>query len=289
VFNRILIDPELDRGRVQLMSSLWEWWAEVEKEAEETRSLVLKLTEDIGKRFDESHVYFETASEELERLKKLGGTNNYVAFRMLIRGTEKFESSLDQVVKREVRRINANLEYQADRVRTIQKEAAWFPFPKLLLEFNKDFNFCVDKINWIKTQHLKDADNFRKSLRFLEEIEERIDALQGRLVTLRIIRDGTLFVLMLGRNFIWFELVGLGLALVSIPALIYFTRDMGGNWVLDVIREQQWEFTKGLVIILSILCLALAAIKSAFTFEKRKRELFEQLDEEMRGSAPRRY
>jgi tetratricopeptide (TPR) repeat protein len=289
VFNRILVDPELDRGRVQLMSSLWEWWSEVEKTAEETRALVAKLTEDIAKRFDESHAYFEPASEELERLKKLGGTNNYVAYRQLIRGAETFGAGLDEKVKREVKRINANLEYQADRVRTIQREAAWFPFPKLLLEFNKDFNFCVDKINWIKTQHLKDADNFRKSIRFLEEIEERIDALQKRLVTLRIVRDGTLFVLMLGRNFIWFELIGLGLALVSIPALIYFTRDMHSSWILDVIRDQRWEFTKGLVIILSILCLALAAIKSAFSFEKRKRELFEQLDVEMRETAPRRY
>jgi tetratricopeptide (TPR) repeat protein len=288
VFNRILIDPELDRGRVQLMSFLWEWWSEVEKQAVEMRDVVTRLTEDIAKRFDESHPYFETANEELERLRKLGTTNNFVAYRLLIRGAETFGANLDGEVKREIKRINAKLEYQVDRVRTIQKEAAWFPFPKLLLEFNKDFNFCVDKINWIKTQHLKDADNFRKSLRFLEEIEERIDALQGRLVTLRIIRDGTLFVLMLGRNFIWFELIGLGLSLVSIPGLIYFTRDMQGNWILDLIRDQRWEFTKGLVIILSILCLALAAIKSAFTFEKRKRELFEQLDEEMREPAPRR-
>jgi len=289
VFNRILVDPELDRGRVQLMSSLWEWWSEVEKQAIETRDVVTRLTEDIGKRFDESHPFFETASEELDRLRKLGATTNFVAYRLLVRGAEKFSAGLDDEVRREVKRITANIEYQADRVRTIQKEAAWFPFPKLLLEFNRDFNFCVDKINWIKTQPLKDADNFRKSLRFLDEIEERIDALQGRLVTLRIIRDGTLFVLMLGRNFIWFELVGLGLALVSIPGLLYFARDVQGNWILDVIRSQRWEFTKGLIIILSILCLALAAIKSAFTFEKRKRELFEQLDEEMRQSAPRRY
>jgi len=289
VFNRILIDPELDRGRVQLMNSLGERWAEAETEVKETRERVAQLTEDIGKRFDENHSYFETANEELERIKTLGKTNNYVAYRLYLKGTGRFSTHLDVEVRREIKRIEANLEYQTDRVRGIQKEAAWFPFPKLLLEFNKDFNFCVDKINWVKTQRLRDADNFRKALNYLDDIEDRIDSLQGRLVTLRIIRDSTLFVLMLGRNFIWLELLGLGVALVAIPALVYYTQDISGNWMIDAIREQRWEFTKGLVIILSIVCLALAAIKSAFSFDKRKRELFEQLDEEMRETAPKRY
>lgn len=289
IFNRILIDPEISRGRMQLMSSLWEQWVYAEEEVTEARTRVEAFVDDIAKRFDENHHYFETANEELDRLKKLESTNNYVAYRMLIKGTDKFSANLDTEVQREIKRINANLEYLTERVREIQREAAWFPFPKLLIEFNKDFNFCVDKINWIKTQHLKEAANFRRSLKYLDEIEEHINTLQGRLVTLRIIRDSTLFVLMLGRNFIWFELLGLGLALVAIPGIIYFTQDVRGNWMIDSIRSQQWEFTKGLVIILSVLCLALATIKSAFSFDKRKRELFEQLDEEMRVTAPKRY
>jgi len=289
IFNRILIDPELDRGRVQIMSSLWELWSTATDEMEEAREQVEGLIKDIERRFNENHDYYESANEELERLNKLSATNNYVAFRLLSSGTRKFQADLDSEVRREIQRINANLEYQSERIRSIQKEAAWFPFPKLLLEFNKDFNFCVDKINWIKTQNLKDADNFRKALVFLEEVETHIDTLQGRLVTLRIIRDSTLFVLMLGRNFIWVELICLGLALVGVPGVIYFTQDVQGNWMVDALREQRWEFAKGLVIILSVLSIAFAAIKSALSFEKRKRELFDQLDEEIRSSAPKRY
>lgn len=287
-FNRVLVDPEIDRGRVQLLGALWESWNEAEETVKATRLRVSELTEDIAKRFDENHSYYDTASKELDRLRNLE-SNNYVAYRQLIHGAEKFQSELDNEVKREIKRIEANLDYQSERVRTIQKEAAWFPFPKLLLEFNKDFNFCVDKINWIRTQRLKDPDNFRKSLMYVEEIEEHIDSLQKRLVTLRIIRDSTLFVLMLGRNFIWLEIICLGLALVSVPALIYFTQDVTGNWIIDNVRQQRWEVTKGLVIIVSILCLAMAAIKSALSFDRRKRELFEQIDEEMRESATKRY
>lgn len=289
IFNRILVDPELDRGRVQLMSTLWERWAEADREVKSVRERVEALKKDIASRFDSNHSFYEPAIEELDRLANLGQTNNYVAYRMFMRGADRFKSNLDSEIKRETKRIDSELEYQSDVVRNIQKEAAWFPFPRLLLEFNKDFNFCVDKINWIKTQHLSDAETFRRATMLLEEIEGRIAQLQKRLVTLRIIRDSTLFVLMLGRNFIWLELIGLGLALVAIPATLYFTQDVQGNWILDSIRQQQWEVTKGLVIILSIVCLAVAAIKSAFSFDKRKRELFEQLDDELRKAAPRRY
>lgn len=289
VFNRILIDPELDRGRMQLMSSLWDCWSDTENAVKETRENVDELIKDIAKRFDDTHSYFEAANEELERLKKIGETNNYVAYNQLLTGTDRFKASLDSKVKREIKRIDANLDYQTERIREIQKEAAWFPFPKLLVEFNRDFNYCVDKINWIKTQNLNNPENFRTSLKYLDEIEDHIDTLQKRLVTLRIVRDSTLFVLMLGRSFIWMEILGLGLSLVTMPAIIYFTQDMSGHWLIETLRDQRWEFTKGLVIILSVLCLAGAAIKSALAFDRRKRELFEQLDEEMRSTAPRRY
>ncbi|TDT89955.1 hypothetical protein EDC59_103254 [Pseudodesulfovibrio indicus] len=290
IFNRILLDPELERGRVQLMGALWEKWNQAETTAEDIREEVNSLTEDIAKRFDEGHPYFETANEELDRLKNLSLTSNYVAYQQMLKGTERFQTALSAEVKREVKRINANIEYLSDRLREIQREAAWFPFPRLLLEFNREFNFCVDKINWIRTQHLNDADNFRKSLKFVDEIEEHIHSLQGRLVTLRIVRDSTLFTLMLGRNFIWLELVGLGLLLVGLPALIYFTKDIQGNYILDMIKDanQRWEISKGLVIILSILCLAVASVKSALSFDRRKRELFEQIDDEIRKASRRR-
>ncbi|QGY40940.1 tetratricopeptide repeat protein [Pseudodesulfovibrio cashew] len=289
IFNRILVDPELDRGRVQLMSALWERWAEADEMVSAAKGRVSELRDDIARRFDENHSYYELGLEELDRLEKLAVTNNYVAYRQLLRGTDKFKQNLDGEVRREIKRIDSNLDYQAERIRDIQHEAAWFPFPKLLLEFNKDFNFCVDKINWIKTQQLKEPDKFRKALKFIDEIEEHIESLQGRLVTLRIVRDSTLFVLMLGRNFIWFELLGLGLALAAIPATLYFTQGMEGIWLLDAIREQRWEFSKGLVIIISVLCLVLAVLKSGITFDKRKRELFDQIEKEMSKSAPKRY
>jgi len=86
---------------------------------------------------------------------------------------------------------------------------------------------------------------------------------------------------MLGKNFMWMELASLGLALVTVPAFIYFTRGMEGNWMVDLVVKQKWDFQKGLVLILSILAMAVAALRTAISFERKKNELFEQKEEEL--------
>lgn len=281
LFNRILVDPELERGRAQVLSALWDRWSAAKALFDEQKERVAKSLDELDKRFETDHPFHEPARAELEKLSKLTDSDNYVSFRQLIDGLARFEERLGKEVDKEVKRIHARAEHLRDRIVEIQRESAWFPFPKLLKEFNRDFNFCVEKINWINSQHLKSADTFRQSLKFIDEIESRISSLQSRLITLRIIRDTTLFVLMLGRTFIWLELIGLGLSLVVLPLAVYFTRGMEELWFFDMIREQQWDFQKGLILILSVTALVLALLKTTFRFDKRKRELFEKKEQEL--------
>ncbi len=283
IFNRILLDFELDRGRMHILSALWDKWRTAAQRSEEEKAQVMLFKSEVVQRFDERHPFFEPAQERLESMRLLTEIKNYVAFQALLRGLDEFAADLGAQVETEIKRVKARVDHYYERLRDIQREAAWFPFPKLLLEFNRDFNFCVEKMNWMREQHLKVAENFRKTMRYLDEIEERIGQLQKRLVTLRIIRDSTLFILMLGRSFIWLEIVGLGLALVIVPLLVYFGSYLPAGWLVDLILEQKWEFQKGLVIILSVLALALASIRTAFGFEKRKRELFERRESEQQA------
>jgi tetratricopeptide (TPR) repeat protein len=275
-FNRALIDPELDRGRAHVLAAMWDRWAIAEAEVERQRERVETLDKEIEQRFSEEHEFYEPAKRSLEYMQSLAKLNNFVAFRELIRELVLFEDKLSRQVERDIKRMQSKVDYLVERLKDVQQEAAWFPFPKLLREFNKDFNYCVEKINWVNHQHIKASDNFRQAATFLSEVEQRLDNLQKRLVTLRIIRDTTLFVLMLGRSFIWFEVIGLGLGLVGLPLAIYFTRSMENVWLVDVIREQQWEFQKGLILILSVLALVISLLKTAISFERRKRELFER-------------
>lgn len=288
-FNQALIDPELDRGRTHVLSAMWDRWADAELRVGEARERVEKLDAEIEQRFSEDHEFYEPAKQALERMKGLAKLNNFVAFMQLIGEVELFDAKLSRQIETDVKRMQSKVEFLVERLKDVQQEASWFPFPKLLREFNHDFNYCVEKINWVNHQRIKAADNFRQAARFLSEVEERLGDLQKRLVTLRIVRDFTLFILMLGRSFIWLEVVGLGLGLVGLPLAVYLTRAMQNVWIVDMIRNQQWEFQKGLILILSVLALVLSLLKTAISFERRKKELFERPDaaEEAGGGSVR--
>ena len=273
-FNRILIDPELDRGRLIILQALGGLWDTAEANAKEVASGIESLSADISQWFEDGHEFAADAAQFMERMGRLAKIKNYVAFSHLISGIAKLKEEIEKRVEYEIKVINKKVEIFRDQLIEIRGEASWFPFPKLLTEFNGDFNYCATKIHWIKSQHLNVAETFRKTQKYLIQIEDRLRKLKGRLVTLRVVRDSTLFVMLLGRNFIWLEVIFLGLALLCIPLLVYYSTNFHSNFLIDMIIRQKWEFQKGLILILSILALAISAFKAAVVFEKRKRELF---------------
>lgn len=279
IFNRMLIDPELGRGRIHLMDALWRMWKVMETLGSEEKQRVEKLAGEVGQWFEETHEFHDVAQKFVDRLLALSKVRNYVAFKQLARGSARLVEEMEKRIDLEIKLVDAKVGNLFERLKDVQKEASWFPFPTLLRDFNMDFNYCAEKLNWIRTQHLKIAENFRKSQKYLSEIEDRLKILKSRLVTLRIIRDSTLFILMLGRNFIWLEILCLGLALVTLPTLVYFSQSLAGVWFVDLILKQKWEFQKGLVLVLSIIAAGAAAFKTAITFDRRKRELFAQGEE----------
>ncbi|WP_419780169.1 tetratricopeptide repeat protein [Maridesulfovibrio sp.] len=273
-FNRLAIDPELDRGRLTVLQEMGELWDVAEAEAKEVAAGMDTLSADLAQWFEEGHEFADEATRFMDRMNKLAKIKNYVAFRQLTAGISRLTEEIEKRVEYEIKVINKKLEIYREDLLDVQREASWFPFPKLLTEFNSDFNYCADKIYWIKTQQLNAAETFRKTQRYLDRIEERLRKLRKRLVTLRVIRDSTLFIMLLGRSFVWLEVVFLGLALLCIPLLIYYSNNFPPNFIVDMIIRQKWEFQKGLILILSILALAISAFRAAVVFEKKKRELF---------------
>lgn len=278
-FNRIAIDPELDRGRLTVLQAMGELWESAEADAKEVGAGMDTLSADISQWFEEGHEFAEEAARFMDRMGKLAKIKNYVAFRHLTAGIARLTEEIDKRVEYEIKVINKKLEIYREELKDIQREASWFPFPKLLTEFNGDFNYCADKIYWIKTQTLNQAETFRKTQQFLNQIDDRLKRLKSRLVTLRVVRDSTLFIMLLGRSFIWLEVLFLGMALLCIPLLIYYSNNIESNFLIDMIIRQKWEFQQGLILILSILALAISAFRAAVVFEKRKRELFLQQEE----------
>ncbi|WP_176631411.1 tetratricopeptide repeat protein [Desulfolutivibrio sulfoxidireducens] len=285
IFNRILVDPELERGRIHVLASLWRPWNEASQQAATALEGLSALSGTIAVHFPPEDAYLKESSDRIQELAKLGGVKNYVAFKEVVAGVAALREDLKAKVEKEIISIQSRRLARFEELKSIQREAAWFPFPKLLRDFNRDFNFCAAKLNWMRTTALNIPENFRKSQEALPLVEERIKTLRARLVSLRIVRDSTFFVMLLGRNFMWMEIAGLALALILVPIFVYGLQQLGQVAMADMVERQKWQLQKGLVLVLSIMAMALAAIKTAITFDGKKKELFKLADE---GKLPKK-
>ncbi len=279
MFNRVMVDPELERGRLHVLSSLWRTWNEAREEAKAKLAALGTLSESLRGRFLEGEPYLVETEARSKELSKFGQIGNYVTFKRLEAGVEAFAEDIRRKIEAEVKAMQQNLGRQFEELKEVQREAAWFPFPSLLREFNRDFNFCATKLNWMRTSSMNEAENFHKTREYLPEVDERIRTLRTRLITLRIVRDSTFFVMLLGRNFMWMEVAGLGLSLVLVPLFVYLFQRFGQGGMAEMMEQQKWQLQKGLVIILTIAAMALAAINTALTFDAKKRKLFKLAEE----------
>ncbi len=274
MFNRVLIDPELERGHIHLLSSMFEAWNASAAKALEERRALDRSKEEVGKWFTEDHPFKEEATAHLDALIRLGEIENYVAYNRLIQGRVNFTRDLQLKIEEEVGKLRDRFGSFRDRLKVIHGEAAWFPFPRLLVEFNKDFNHCVRVLNWSFSQHFQVADNFRKAQEHVNSVEEKLGGLEKQLKTLKVVRDSTLFVLILGKTFFWLELSGLVLSLLGVPLLVYLSQKMGYSWATAMNEQQKYELRTGLVLVLSIAALAVSSLRTALIFEGRKEKLF---------------
>ncbi len=285
IFHRVMLDPELERGRLQVLGALWRIWNAAREEARGRQSVLAELSEAVRGRFLDEDPYLSEAAGRVEELGKLGKVSNFVAFKRFVAGVDVFEAEVKKAIETELAAMRARQDRQVEDLKAVQREAAWFPFPAMLREFNRDFNYCATRLNWMRTAKMDEAENFRKSRETMPEVDERIQTLRTRLVTLRVVRDTTFFVMLFGRNFMWMEVASLGLSLLVVPLMVYFFQRYGQGWVADMMENQKWQLQKGLVVILTIAALALAAINTALTFDSKKRKLFKLAEE---GKLPKK-
>ena len=285
IFNRVMVDPELERGRLDVLGALWRIWEDSKEAVKVHLHDLTSLSESLSAHFLDGEEYRTETEARIQTLGKLGKVANYVSFMRLADGLAALQEDFRQHVEAEIKVMQQDQTRQFEELKQVQHEAAWFPFPALLREFNRDFNFCAAKLNWMRTSSMTDAANFRKSREYLPQVDDRVRTLRTRLITLRVVRDSTFFIMLLGRNFMWMEVAGLGLSLVLVPVFIYLFQRTGQNWVADMMDQQKWQLQKGLVVILTIAAMGLAAIKTAVTFDSQKRKLFRLAEE---GKLPKK-
>lgn len=288
VFNRVLLDPELDRGRMLILSELWKPWTEALEGKEAKAPSLSTLPESIKGWFREDHPFLPLALKRADVLVDMAKINNYVCFVRVVQHYAALQIELRQTVDKGIATLNLRLRSVHEELSKIHHEAAWFPFGKLLREFNSDFNSCANKLNWLRNNSMHIAANFRKSWDYLEEMEATIVLLKTRLITLRIVRDATLFVLLLGKSFMWLEIIGLVLSLAAVPVVIFIFQKTGAVWLADLLSAQKWQVHKGLIIIMSILAISLAALQTALGFEKKRAKLFKEEEAKDKAASARK-
>ena len=275
-FNMAILDSEMERGQIQMLTGLGEIWANTEEQMAEETTALTKLNAELTLWFTPGHPFAEQASARIEKLKELARYHNYVPYIAAIHGKNAIERDMQQIISRESREFRNKFKNYLNKLAYIQKEAAWFPFPAIMSDFNKNYNQCAASLNWALQSNLHTPEAFRRALLMATGEEERLQRLEKRLKFLRLVRDATLFFLTLAKTFFWIEVVGLLLVLVVLPLFLFYAQKTGLPLPFGTLAGQQWQIQKGATIIVSIIAITFAMLRTVLRFEKIRDAILEK-------------
>ncbi|MDO5483438.1 MAG: hypothetical protein Q4F27_00885, partial [Desulfovibrionaceae bacterium] len=279
-FNRILLDPAFERGRLLILSALYEIWTEAKKRAEEERDRILIMERRLTDWFADDHPMQMQLGLKIKKLQSMSNVNNYIAFLKVVKQCPILERELDEGIQREVEELRNRYKNYLDALQEIRDEASWFPFPSVLRDFSADFNECAGIINWAFACNFNDADTFKRAQGTIPRLNDLLRQLRRRLKSLRMVRDATLFAMLMGKTFIWVEIVGLLLCFISVPVIVFWGDSLYLGWLKDLLGENQWSIQKVLAIIVTIIALGVSALRSTLIFERRREKLLDEAREQ---------
>lgn len=275
-FNRFFIDPELDRGYLSILSELLSALEGKRRLASDEKIKTEKLLIELDEWFPKDYAIANTFRQKLKLVINNLSLNTYVAFLSIIQMRPIIENDITKQIKYEIKNLKQIFKIYLKQLEKIRDEAAWFPFPNILIEFNKNFNECANIFNWAFTSNFNDAEIFKKARGYAPLLQEYLEGLTQRLKFLRIVRDVTLFILILGKTFFWIEVIGLLLCATSIPLIAIFGSKVGLGWLSTLIKEEQWGLQRILLLIISSVAIGISAIHTTLVFERKRDQLIEE-------------
>jgi hypothetical protein len=196
-----------------------------------------------------------------------------MAFLQVIKNRPGIEKDIQQQIHREIEQLQETYKNYLTILEIVRDEASWFPFPRVLVEFNQDFNECAGIINWAFGTNFHETESFKRAQAYIPVVSDLLKQLENRLKFLRVVRDATLFVLVLIRTFFWMEVVGIALCLIIVPGIAIYGDTVGLGWLQKMIRAHHWELQKVLVTIISIMALGAAVLRTTLVFERKRERL----------------
>lgn len=279
-FNRALIDPEMERGHIQLLSSLHIPWDKAEQLMPAEMAALQNMAAELKIWFPEEHKFSEKMTGKIAKLLELSKVANYVPYQRIIHNRAGLEREMQDRVRAESLNLRTTFKAFKIRLTRLKAEAAWFPFPGLLAGFQRTFNKVNQNTEWALKANMGVSETFNKAQRLAEKDEEKLKGLESKIKFLKIVRDSTLFALLMGKLFLILEVLALILTFAVVPLVLFYTEKTGGSFISSTLLSQRWELQKALVFIFSILAFGLSALRTFYTFEKKRDKLLKKDGEE---------
>ncbi len=273
-FSVVLLDPEMEGGRSHLLGDLWELWDEARAKATEVIGSVEHLPDLLTKWLPADHDAYQSFHERIEELNSYAGVNNYASMARLLRGTIAIRADIQARVKKDIQDLSARRKTILERLKAIQREASWFPFPSMLGSFSRLFNSCGEKLSLISHLDLYVPEKFRQGHEAMRDAEQSLSSLEKKLLLLQGVRNGILFLLLSGKYLLIFEIVALLAAGALSAGFYYFAPDQS---VLGRdLRQDRWLILNISLIFFSFLAFAGTALRAASRFEAYKNEILDK-------------
>lgn len=279
-FNRVLVDPALERGRLLILSSLYDLWIEAKKKAEADGAAIIALNSRLNDWFPPQHIVQMQLGAKVQQLEKLANTNNYLAYLKVVEVRPVLEKELEECINHEVEDLRNKYKYYLDIIQEVRDEASWFPFPTALREFSRDFNESAGIINRAFSCNFKEAESFKRTQADTPRLAELLRNLRKKLQFLRMVRDGTLFGLTMGKTFLWVELVGLLLCFIGVPVVVFWGDSLRLGWLREILGDDQWSIQKVLILIVTVIAFGIAALRTTLVFDSKREKLLDQAREQ---------
>ena len=272
-FNRALLDPALERGRLMILSTLHDLSEAAKNASENDRKRVSEMCDRINAWFPSDHPVQLDLGTRLRALNEQANINSYMMSLRVMAVRPDLEKELEEHIAHEVEDLRNRYKYYLDILQEIRDEASWFPFPGALKEFSGEFNECAGIINRAFASNFKEVAAFKRSQADTTHLAELLRSLRKRLKSLRMVRDGTLFGLTFLKTFLWVEAVGLLLCFIAVPVVYFWGEALHLGWLKNLLGSEPWSIQKVLVLIVSVVAIGLAALRTTLVFDRKREKL----------------
>ncbi len=276
VFLKAIIDPELGRGHLHLLSGFYDLWEEAHKKAQQAGQTLEELKEKVEKWFDPQHPARQEFTERLKKIEELSGIDNYAAYNRLNQETTSIRSQIQKRIDQSIYELKRKQNRMLERLKTVEQEYAWFPLKNFFLRrTNRLFNDCGLRLNNFSDLNLQTPDGFKQGYTYIQEAEEILRELEQNLTVVSKFRDILLFAFFMFKRFLWVEALILVFSLLVVPAAVFIGMKSGQNWAISLFA-QKWEVQKLGVLVVSIVAMGIAAVLTTLKFEREKKKYLSQ-------------